>query len=263
MDYTTVKGIHQRTGVDKDHLIQFVLKELLDNAVDFIEKFGLKGREHVVKVGLTKGKIVVANSNFGIEPFTDDMIYNKIFDFSGFYSEKRNIYKISRGYLGDALKEVLCIPHALAELEQIEGWSEPVIITGNKVSYSICPKIDRVAGKIPIEAQSQPSLTNENMTRIEFRYPDPMHKVGDLARYLANLLIDYGMLNPQITFDFDVYPDAKESQNLYGKWKKLLTQTQAINSDWANRPSAWYYNLDEFKQFINGLKITMQSFGIC
>ena len=90
-----------------------------------------------------------------------------------------------------------------------------------------------------------------------------MHKVGDLARYLANLLIDYGMLNPQITFDFDVYPDAKESQNLYGKWKKLLTQTQAINSDWANRPSAWYYNLDEFKQFINGLKITMQSFGIC
>ena len=109
---------------------------------------------------MTKGKIVVANSNFGIEPFTDDMIYIKIFDFAGFYSEKRNIYKISRGYLGDALKEVLCIPHALAELEQIEGWSEPLIITGNKVSYSIRPKIDRVAGKIPIEAQSQPSLAS-------------------------------------------------------------------------------------------------------
>ncbi len=33
-----------------------------------------------------------------------------------------------------------------------------------------------------------------------------------------------------------------------------MKPTQKINSDWTNRPSAWYYNLDEFKQFINGLE---------
>ncbi len=155
MDYTTVKGIHQRTGVDKDLLILFVLKELLDNAVDFIEKFGRSGQQHIVKVTLTKGKIIVANSNFGIEPFTPDML-NKIFNFSGFYSEKRNIHNISRGYLGDALKEVLCVPYALADSDDIEYWNEPLVITGNNASYHIRPNINRVENKIKPQIVNKP-----------------------------------------------------------------------------------------------------------
>ena len=40
MDYATVKGIYQRTGVKKEELLAFVLKELLDNAIDFVEQYG-------------------------------------------------------------------------------------------------------------------------------------------------------------------------------------------------------------------------------
>ena len=36
--------------------------------------------------------------------------------------------------------------------------------------------------------------------------------------------------------------------------EEIVTTNTGINSDWANRPSAWYYSLDEFKQFINGLE---------
>ena len=55
MDYTTVKGIHQRTGVKKGDLLAFVLKELLDNAVDFVEQYG-RNSEHIIKVVTEKGK---------------------------------------------------------------------------------------------------------------------------------------------------------------------------------------------------------------
>ena len=38
-----------------------------------------------------------------------------IFKIGVYYSSKRNIFRITKGALGDALKEILCIPYALAE----------------------------------------------------------------------------------------------------------------------------------------------------
>ena len=36
-DYTTWKGIENKTGIEREHAYDFVLKELLDNAVDYLE----------------------------------------------------------------------------------------------------------------------------------------------------------------------------------------------------------------------------------
>lgn len=38
MDYVTQSGISERTGISKNDLPKFALKELLDNAIDFIER---------------------------------------------------------------------------------------------------------------------------------------------------------------------------------------------------------------------------------
>ena len=37
MDYVTLEGIENRTGIEKENAYAFVLKELLDNAKDFLE----------------------------------------------------------------------------------------------------------------------------------------------------------------------------------------------------------------------------------
>ena len=37
MDYVTLEGIENRTGIEKQNAYAFVIKELLDNAVDFLE----------------------------------------------------------------------------------------------------------------------------------------------------------------------------------------------------------------------------------
>ena len=38
MDYVTIPGISTRTGVEETELTIFIVKELVDNALDFVEK---------------------------------------------------------------------------------------------------------------------------------------------------------------------------------------------------------------------------------
>jgi hypothetical protein len=38
MDYVTIPGISTRTGVEETELAIFIVKELADNALDFVEK---------------------------------------------------------------------------------------------------------------------------------------------------------------------------------------------------------------------------------
>ncbi|HKG88361.1 MAG TPA: hypothetical protein VKA95_08545 [Nitrososphaeraceae archaeon] len=69
MDYITLEGIENRTGVGKENLYGFILKELSDNALDFHETQPAKEhlKEAEVKVTIAKEdtvlRIVVRNSN--------------------------------------------------------------------------------------------------------------------------------------------------------------------------------------------------------
>ena len=110
MDYVTLEGIENRTGIEKNDMCGFVLKELLDNAVDFLETQHLGQKNHdtiapaeievVIKKEHNYLCILVRNSNYcGNVIFTEGQLHS-IFDFDTFYSSKRNQYKISRGALG-------------------------------------------------------------------------------------------------------------------------------------------------------------------
>jgi hypothetical protein len=126
MDYVTLNGIGDRTGFEKEDLHLLVLKELLDNAVDYLEK-NYPGSNEIpdVKVFITVRKsddnkdyltFKVDNSNNRhpdvaagrTSAITIEML-TSIFNFDSFFSSKRNQYKITRGALGDALKEVICV----------------------------------------------------------------------------------------------------------------------------------------------------------
>ena len=79
MDYVTVKGIKNRTGGEKNHLVVFVLKELVDNALDFMEKYASNfnkiNEKPRISITITEDKennlinIKVRNSNPGIDVF--------------------------------------------------------------------------------------------------------------------------------------------------------------------------------------------------
>jgi hypothetical protein len=178
MDYVTLEGIENRTGIEKQNAYAFVIKELLDNAIDFLEtehigisqKKDQKAMETIaaaeVQVYVSREEdnkflqITVVNSNqYGKAVFSKDMLQS-IFNFETFYSSKRNQYKITRGALGDAFKEILCIPYALAR-EQWQGqqssieWNEPLIITTrvNRIqqTFLVYLVIDRISQTISSE----------------------------------------------------------------------------------------------------------------
>jgi hypothetical protein len=250
MDCISVKGIQQRTGVEKYNLILFILKELLDNALDFLETFSRrrKDQEPIVKVVLTNQKIIVSNSNFGLESFSEERI-KSIFTFDKFYSSKRNIYRVSRGNLGDALKSVIGIPYALAEDNGVKGWNKPLIITENGTElYLIYLKVDRVEQTINtgIESQFMVTAANSGFTTIEINIP-----IHENQYRLLTFLRDYVILNPHITFDLDIYPDLENGD----KAREIhhLPQTQKFETNWHNRPSIHYYSLPEFQQLIYGV----------
>ena len=103
-----------------------------------------------------------------------------IFNFDAFYSSKRNQYKITRGALGDALKEILCIPYALARKynSNIE-WKQPLTITtdidNTRQTSLVSLKIDRINQAIQTELEElnvkEGEEAESNFTEIKVLLP--------------------------------------------------------------------------------------------
>ena len=143
-----MKGIQTKIGVGTDKLLIFVLKELVDNALDFIDRSGKPNPVVIVSVREEKGnkiKVIVANSDFGLanSGFIETSVRN-IFNLAGYYSTKRNQHRITRGALGDALKTVLGVSYALAYDKGIKGWNEPLIIKSGKLVYTVTLDVDKI-----------------------------------------------------------------------------------------------------------------------
>ena len=255
MDYVTIEGIENRTGVGEENLYLFILKELLDNASDFTEMESAK--EAKVKVTILKEdallRIIVRNTNSSdTPPFSKDKL-ESIFNFDTFYSSKRNQYRLNRGALGDAFKEILCVPYALARKYGID-WKQPLKITTEKdrtllQTFVVSLIVDRIKQTIHSEIQEVKGKeqAESNFTEIEVRIP-VIENLLDLDR-LNDFLINYATINTHIDFTFNL-PTSSES-NL----QQILNfpQIQPINIKWTNLSSIYYYSISEFQNFIFGL----------
>jgi hypothetical protein len=206
MDYVKSKGIQTRTGVAEEDFGIFVLKELIDNAIDFIEEhvstFLEKDETPVIKIIIEQTssttKIRVINSNAEIDVFSENLL-RRIFNFKKFYSSKRNRYQISRGALGDALKEVLCVPYAIADKKEIEDWNHGLEITTENKQIDIKIDIDKIRQNIKSSIKIINSTNNDYQKFTEISIVIPI-KLDYLLVW--NFLFQYSILNPHIEFHF-------------------------------------------------------------
>lgn len=250
MDYVTVKGIKNRTGVEKNHLIIFVLKELIDNALDFMEKyasdFNKINEKPKISITITEDNdnnlinIKIRNSNPGIDVFSEFQIKN-IFDFSRFYSSKRHRHQISRGALGDALKEILCVPYALSLEDSNKKLDYPLKINLEDRTINIRVNIDKIKQTIEsdIKTQTIRNFTN-NKRFIEIETTIPT-KLDDAA--IQTILLEYIILNPHIEFHLSLPLRDKN---------KFPSEFQSIQNikKWSNYNSIYYYSLSDFRNLI-------------
>lgn len=162
MDYVTLSGISERTGIGKNDLPKFGLKELLDNGVDVIEGQGpvskkenansdkitatfnvnsSEGQQHCL---ILKVRNSARNNNNHNQISFNKQKLEQIFDFSKYHSTKRNFFTVSRGALGDAFKEILACTYVLARDINRENWNEPLIITTPTNRYEVRLQVDRL-----------------------------------------------------------------------------------------------------------------------
>jgi hypothetical protein len=215
MDYFTKDGIILRTGFS--NLIDWFLlciRELLDNAIDFLTKNYQGADNTIITVEIIKDdnffRLKVRNSNDN----NFKVFGNKaaIFNYDGRYGSKQDLHIISRGMLGDAQKQILAFGYILIHLHddgsefEEKQWEEPLIIRHNEKEYKIYLKVDK-ARQIEIvrgldEATGKVLHTD---TEIELTLPIPEEVRNDLNRAcIENFCKKYPLFTTDITFKFQI-----------------------------------------------------------
>jgi hypothetical protein len=170
MGYFIVKDIESATSYLKREWAIFALKELLDNAYDWLDDNypgtkpeGKEKRRIVIRIWITGSSnadstvnkfihIAVRNSN--VDNILEFTKLEETFDYDIWYSTKRGQHRGTTGGLGDALKRILAMGYAAwsesenkseehdaaaaseetieFELEEEKQWNEPIIVRSNE-----------------------------------------------------------------------------------------------------------------------------------
>jgi hypothetical protein len=230
-DYLTLNGIVNRTGIAKEDSYTFVLKELLDNAVDDVEKSNNPLVEAEISVRNNLLYLIVRNFNESNKVVFSKAKLDSIFNLSKFTSSKRGLFRISRGALGDAMKYVLGMPYALAKELHITIEEAPLTIRTNRQVFSVKLNVDK--GDVIEEKQEQ-----SYWTEVEVRLPI-VNEFLDFNK-IKLFLADYVLFSTHVSFKFSV-----------GEEIMHFLQTQPANKKWVNNSSSHYYSQPEFENFID------------
>jgi hypothetical protein len=246
-----------------------LVKELLDNALDYLETTQYHNNNtaipipqpeiHIV-IEKNQGKyirIAVSNSSYHDEKTTaafSSHTLKSIFDFNRYHSSKRNQFKITKGALGDALKEVLCIPYVLAHdagiVQENDNWNYPLYIISQQKLCEIRLIIDRINQTIHSKIKESDGATAE----IQQNYPGNTQIIltvpvinGDDYHYakLHRFVLDYAIFATHVKLTFE-----DKNSNIHIEFPQL----QKIDSKWKNRSSIYYYKRTQFREFILGLE---------
>ncbi len=290
MDYVALSGISERTGIGKDDLPKFGLKELLDNAVDVVEGQGpvsIKENANSDKITVTfnvnysegqqhclilKVRNSIRNNNNNNQISFNKEKLEQIFDFSKYHSTKRNFFTVSRGALGDAFKEILACTYVLARDINRENWNEPLIITTPTNRYEVRLQVDRINQTVSsivsefsvdnrmYKSDAEEEEARTNFTEIEVHFPlDSTTKALEYVNELHAYLMEYTLINLHISFEIkidspDIASVLKVPQSLY-----LPSQYKGEGSNATSYTSIYYYTYSEFQNFIEGLTVDNNS----
>lgn len=211
MGYVTVRNIESETSYLENSWSLFVLKELEDNAFDWLNDYypanGIKDREIrkiAVRIWVTKAQdidtefihIAVRNSNVNNIPAFQDL--DKTFDFYVWHSTKRNQHRMTTGSLGDALKRCLGMGYATwtsgynpDEAFDERQWDEPVIITVNQLEFGVFINVDTALEQLSakIEQTKKPMRDVGSDTEVEVTLPIPKSYYD--TRYVISKIVEY------------------------------------------------------------------------
>lgn len=212
MDYVTVNGVVLRTGyANKIYWYLLLIKELLDNAIDFLWKNYPGSADASVKVDITTDDslfhIKVRNTNSRNNPVFRNL--PAIFDYDMRYGSKQNQHTISRGMLGDAMKQILSWPYVLIHTKddgssfKDRQWDKSLIIRCNGIERQIFLRVDKSNERIDVQINQIPGKLPHTDTEIETTWPvtdEVSLDIRDIERFCRQYII----LTTDIAFKFQL-----------------------------------------------------------
>jgi hypothetical protein len=282
MDYVTVNGVVLRTGyANKSYWYLLLIKELLDNAIDFLWKNYSGSADASVTVDITTDDslfhIKVRNTNSRNIPVFENL--SAIFDYDMRYGSKQNQHTISRGMLGDAMKQILSWPYVLIHTKddgssfKDRQWDKPLIIRCNGIERQIFLHVDKSNELIDVQINQIPSRLQHTDTEIETTWPiiDKVSlNIHDIERFCRR----YIMLTTDIAFKFQLTDnnstddvlaiDRGGSIDVTSEIEDAITSAEAskavdasalhsISTKWNNNSSIHSYKPEEFVSTITSV----------
>jgi hypothetical protein len=250
-DYIRLEGLYRATGRPAHEWDIYIVKELIDNALDADEILWYSEpaqfpslsihMEYISMPPPQCQQLLISVSNRA--PFPVQHIQN-IFSTRWYTSHKAFVKKMTRGALGNALKTLLGIPYALHN-RSADDWQpnlKPLSICSGATEYLPRYIIDSTAQTIHLECDSRPckpiigTLMSVGLDYFVQQMPRTITEIERLAQH-------YHLCNPHAEFHWTVEMHGQKWEQVY------LPQTGWSQKFRQVAPIQWY-SLTEFKNLL-------------
>jgi DNA topoisomerase VI subunit B len=186
LEFCSEKELIAQTGTPVKDWPVYLLKELVDNALDACEE---AGRAPQINIEVGDGKIVVADNGPGLPVDT----VKRILDFSVRVSSREAYVSPTRGAQGNALKTVLAMPFAL------DGSVGRVVIEAHEIAHDIHFRVDQVRQQPKLSHTCSASPVRSG-TRVTMFWPGSASlNLADARSRFLQIADDFTWMNPHLT----------------------------------------------------------------
>lgn len=257
LDYLQLQWLEKTTGVSAANWDIYVIKELIDNALDADEAAGFDPVEIEVNIRYARDKerdlfsLEIDVANQAAFPLSQ---VNKVFDLDYYASSKSGRNVPTRGKQGNALKTIAGIPYALRHFHygDYEVARRPIIIEvgeqGFMIAYQINDETEEISLQIS-EIKAAVSQDKYNWLRVGIdRFvqssPRQIQELLEIGRSMA-------LFNPHVYFKWIVNIGEKGESWIFQGRKEWLGKFSG------KAPISWY-DVAQFRSLIN-LQVREQS----
>ncbi|MFH0748933.1 MAG: hypothetical protein V1915_03315 [Candidatus Bathyarchaeota archaeon] len=230
LDFAILEELRKRTGVSPDQVLRFSLSELICNALD---------KDNATKICINIKKDgewqCLSVSDNGTKKLTIQEL-GLILDFENKASSKRGILRVSRGYLGNALKCIIGYSFTLSENKGLSPL--PVTVKSAGHQYEITLKPDRIREAIDHEIETT-EIQDDGLTTVTVIFP---RDETDNSVQLKDIIFSFHMVNPDRLFTFNIFGERGILESA-GNGKPIRNETSVL---WYNESQF----TDLFKDFV-------------
>lgn len=219
MDYFTREGFILRTGyTEMRDWYLLPIREALDNGIDFVWKY-CQGENIAINVDITKDDklfhVKIRNPNPYNVPVFEDL--DAIFNYEARYGSKQDVHVISRGMLGDAMKQISSLGYTILNADydgtefEDKQWDYPLIIRHNSKEYKIFLRYIRAKQEAKLDFQVSATELDNTDTEIDVTLPIIDEVRQSLNRsFIERFCRKHTMLTSDISFKFRILDDSTQ-----------------------------------------------------